>query len=179
MPKVIENVREKIIEEAKKEISEIGYEGMTVRGIAKALNIGIGTLYNYFDNKEAVVSAYMVEEWHETYAVIDKEAKKYKHPLDISEVIFREIELFIREHKTLFFDKEARKAYAASYITRHGMFVRILHGYFEKACEEYAVNYTPYLPDFLIENILSMVLAGIPFTTYKEILKPLFKEEHK
>ena len=176
MPKIIENVRERIIEEAKKEIQEIGYEGMTIRGIAKALNIGVGTLYNYFENKEAVVGAYMVEEWHITYNAIDEKVRTLDHPMDRCEVIYTEIEAFVKAHKTLFFDKEAKRAFATSYLTRHGMLVRLLHGYLEKSCEKYAVNYTPYISDFLIENILNMVMAGIPFATFKEIIKPIFKD---
>ncbi|MBQ9580711.1 MAG: TetR/AcrR family transcriptional regulator [Lachnospiraceae bacterium] len=176
MPKVIENLREKILEEAKKEIAEIGYEGMTIRGIAKELGIGVGTLYNHFENKEAVVGAYMVEEWHKTYAVIDENVRNVKHPLDKCEVMYKEIEIFVRDHRKLFYDKEAKKTFASSYLTRHGMLVRLLHGYLEKSCEEYAINYTPYIPDFLIENILNMVTAGIPYSTFYDIMKPLFRD---
>ena len=174
MPKVIENVRERIIEEAKKEIAEIGYEGMTIRGIAKELGIGVGTLYNYFESKEEVVSAYMLEEWHETYAKMDERIRKSDHPLDRCEVIYEEIEAFIKAHKNLFYDKEAKKAYASSYFTRHGMLKRLLVKYLEESCKKYANTMHEYLPEFMIENVLNMVLSGIPYSTFRAILAPLF-----
>lgn len=41
--------------------SKHGIEGVTVEQIAEAADVGKGTIYNYFDTKEAVVVAFMVD----------------------------------------------------------------------------------------------------------------------
>ena len=48
MPKIIDNVRKKLLDEARKQILEKGYSAVTVRSVASACNIGVGTVYNYF-----------------------------------------------------------------------------------------------------------------------------------
>ncbi len=48
MPKIIENLRERLLAEAKRQVMESGYANTTVRSIAKACGVGTGTVYNYF-----------------------------------------------------------------------------------------------------------------------------------
>ena len=51
MPKIIENIREKLLEEARRQVMEEGYEAMTIRSVAGACGVGVGTVYNYFSSK--------------------------------------------------------------------------------------------------------------------------------
>ena len=46
MPKIIDNVRKKLLDEARKQILKKGYSAVTVRSVASACNIGVGTVYN-------------------------------------------------------------------------------------------------------------------------------------
>ena len=52
MPKLLDNIKEKAIEEARREMLSDGYRAMTIRRVAKELGIATGTLYNYFPSKE-------------------------------------------------------------------------------------------------------------------------------
>ena len=52
MPKIIENIREKLLEEAKRQVMEQGYSAMTIRSVASACGVGVGTVYNYFSSKD-------------------------------------------------------------------------------------------------------------------------------
>ena len=51
------NKREKIIEAALALFAERGYHGTNVPDIAKMANVGTGTIYRYFKNKETLVNA--------------------------------------------------------------------------------------------------------------------------
>jgi AcrR family transcriptional regulator len=55
------DVRAKIIDIAIDSFSKYGIARVTVDEIAEAADIGKGTIYNYFDTKEAVVVAFMVD----------------------------------------------------------------------------------------------------------------------
>ena len=61
MPKIIDNLREALIKEAKYQVNKYGYAGMTIRSVAKECGIGIGTIYNYFKSKEDLILAFMHE----------------------------------------------------------------------------------------------------------------------
>lgn len=47
-----DEVRNRIVEEALKEFNEKGYEGASIRNIAKNSNTSVGNLYKYFKSKE-------------------------------------------------------------------------------------------------------------------------------
>ena len=52
MPKIIENVREMLLHEARRQAEAYGYSSVTVRSVAKECGIGTGTVYNYFPSKD-------------------------------------------------------------------------------------------------------------------------------
>ena len=53
MPKIIENLDQRLKEEARRQIRESGYSAMTIRSVAAACGVGVGTVYNYYPSKEA------------------------------------------------------------------------------------------------------------------------------
>jgi AcrR family transcriptional regulator len=53
--------RDRIIEAATKLFTTDGWENTTTRRIAAAAGIAVGTLFNYFESKEAIVAALMSE----------------------------------------------------------------------------------------------------------------------
>lgn len=52
-----EDVRKKILENAKAEFLELGYKNASVASIARKSQIGVGNVYRYFKNKEAILDA--------------------------------------------------------------------------------------------------------------------------
>jgi AcrR family transcriptional regulator len=69
------DVRAKIISIAIDLFSKHGIASVTVDEIAEAADIGKGTIYNYFDTKEAAVVAFMVDLERKVQARIPKIAK--------------------------------------------------------------------------------------------------------
>ncbi|HLQ78342.1 MAG TPA: TetR/AcrR family transcriptional regulator, partial [Terriglobia bacterium] len=53
--------RERIVKAAAKLFRKNGWESTTTRGIAAAAGIATGTLFNYFESKEAIVAALIAE----------------------------------------------------------------------------------------------------------------------
>ena len=89
MPKLLDNIKEKAIEEARREMLSDGYRAMTIRRVAKELGIAVGTLYNYFSSKEYLEACVMLEDWQAQIHAFEAEPDTD----DASEVIRRLFEM--------------------------------------------------------------------------------------
>lgn len=67
MPKIIKNLQEKIFEGAKELFYENGYEGVDMKAIAKKCGIAVGTLYNYYSNKDTLYIHVFEKSWQGTF----------------------------------------------------------------------------------------------------------------
>ena len=76
MPKLLDNIKEKAIEEARREMLSDGYRAMTIRRVAKELGIATGTLYNYFPSKEYLAAGVMLEDWQAQIQTFEEEPGK-------------------------------------------------------------------------------------------------------
>ncbi|MDY3301166.1 MAG: helix-turn-helix domain-containing protein [Lachnospiraceae bacterium] len=65
MPKIIENIRESLVENAEKVLLEEGISAVTVRRISAESGIASGTVYHYFSSKEDILAAVFLKRWIE------------------------------------------------------------------------------------------------------------------
>ncbi len=72
MPKIIENIRERLLVEARRQVMQNGYGSMTIRSVAKECGVGVGTVYNYFSSKDMLVAGFMLEDWQQCLTRIGK-----------------------------------------------------------------------------------------------------------
>lgn len=63
MPKIIENIREQLLNETRAQVEQQGYGRTTIRSVANACGIAVGTVYNYFPSKDIMIASYMAEDW--------------------------------------------------------------------------------------------------------------------
>ena len=64
--------KEKILENAKKEAYSKGLEKIGMREISSASSVALGTLYNYFPDKESLIIATISSIWNETIGNLKK-----------------------------------------------------------------------------------------------------------
>ena len=50
MSRINENLKDKLLDEACKQIDTIGYGAMTMQSISKACGVAVGTVYNYYSS---------------------------------------------------------------------------------------------------------------------------------
>lgn len=102
MPKIIENLKEKILEEANRQMREAGYAAMTIQSIAKACGVGVGTVYNYFSSKDEIVVACVAAAWMDRMDTICAVAK-YSRTCDaVVHCIYDQTVSFGRAHNYIF-----------------------------------------------------------------------------
>lgn len=71
MPKIIEEARARILGTARVILLEKGYAGLSLRGLAKDCGLAVGTIYNYFQDKDMLVASVMMEDWTAALAQMD------------------------------------------------------------------------------------------------------------
>ena len=64
--------KEKILENANKEARSKGLEKIGMREISSASSVALGTLYNYFPDKESLIIATISSIWNETIGNLKK-----------------------------------------------------------------------------------------------------------
>lgn len=63
MPKIIKDIEDKILSAAQELFMKNGYQETDIRQIANKANIAVGTLYNYYRNKEELFQAAFRKKW--------------------------------------------------------------------------------------------------------------------
>ena len=175
MPKIIENAREQIIEEAKRQLLTNGYAGTTIRSVAGACGIGIGTVYNYFPSKDLMFSAFMLEDWHSAIAAI--------RGLDTNDLdgFFTGMNAalcgFISKYEFLFRDKDASATFASVFSERHlqlrGQIAEIISPFCIKHKGDYSTD--SFLVDYIAESVLLWAMSGTDIEDQLAILRRLLK----
>ncbi|ELC8444136.1 TetR/AcrR family transcriptional regulator [Clostridium perfringens] len=102
MPKILKNAREDLLTEGKKELLAKGYLNLNIRNITKKCNIGTGTFYNYFKNKEQLVLDILSTDWNnilDTSNEIIEKNFSFKEKLNI---ISNNINVFLKNYRLIF-----------------------------------------------------------------------------
>ena len=168
MPKIIENLESKLIEEAKKQITESGYSTMTIRSVAKQCGVGVGTVYNYFPSKEAMLATYMLADWKDCIATITAVSTYSESPKPVVLCIFDQLLLFAQRHQAIFRDETAAAAFAGSFSKYHGILRSQLAAPLQKFCS------SDFSADFIAESLLTWTMAGKSFDDIFGMIQKLF-----
>ena len=104
MPKIIENIKEQILDCGKQTLINKNYKELNIRDIAKQCGIGIGTFYNYFKNKDELVNEIFMGDWI-------KLSNNYKEKMysDISiknklYYLYLDIDTFVENYMSIFYE---------------------------------------------------------------------------
>jgi len=174
MPKVIENIRERLLEEAKRQIMEQGYSAMTIRSVASACGVGVGTVYNYFPSKDMLVASFMLEDWMECLAVIETECIVENGVEAALRCVYDELRSFTEKYAPLFSDEIAEKHSSAYLHQRHGL----LRGQIAKPlipiCQQQSKVEVQLLAEFIAESLLAWSRTDRSFGDISSILLQLF-----
>ena len=170
MPKIIENLQPKLMTEARRQIEEMGYSAMTVRSVAEACGVGVGTVYNFFASKDALVSAYMLEDWRVCMAAVAEAGKTAQSARPIASCIYEQLQLYARRHSGLFRDSGAATAFAGTFGRYHGMLREQLASPLRPFCAD------DFTADFAAEALLTWTLAGKSFDELFAVLERVLEK---
>ena len=174
MPKIIENIRERLLAEAKRQVSEEGYSSMTIRSVATACGVGVGTVYNYFPSKDMLVASFMLEDW---LLCVERIKEGTEHATNEKEALYcmyQNLLKYKEKYDNLFKDENAEASYVASSMQRHHMLREQLAETIKIwTCKQDKVN-PDFLAAFVAENMLALSMEGVDFNTIASVLLQLF-----
>ena len=157
MPKIIKNLEASLIQEARRQVRELGYGALTIRSVAKACGVGVGTVYNYFSSKDDLLATYMLTDWELCIAEIQAVSDYVSTPEPILRCIYDRLCWFTQEHVDVIRDKDAAATFSGSFSRYHGLLrsqlVQPLLKFFPDA----------FTAEFVAEAVLTWTMAGKSF----------------
>lgn len=172
MPKIIENIREKLLAEARKQIEERGYKETTVRSVAGALGLGLGTLYNYFESKDMLVASFMLEDWIDSLSCMRENLENLDGTGEKLKVIYDGVRSFSESHRAIFDDPMAKKTFTFAFNERHPILLSQISDLVLPMTEKSDIENKAMLADFISESILTWSASGREF----DELLPIFNK---
>ena len=167
MPKIIENLQEKLVHEARRQVRECGYAALTIRSVATACGVGVGTVYNYFSSKDALVAAFMLEDWQQCMSAVTAQAEGNTHPRPVLECIHQQLHRFILHFQSIFADEAALSNFSGSPSPYHSLLRRQLAQPLCKFCAE------EFTAEFIAEAMLTWTVAGKGFEDIYSIIEKI------
>jgi len=175
MPKILNNMREILLEKTRQVLSEEGYAAFSMRNIATQCGIAPGTIYNYFHSKDDMISALVEEDWKVMLVDIRQKIEKQPDVLMELQCVYDSVVLFCANHAEVIRDRDAITSFYQRSFAYHTQLAEELGALLNPSIERNAVNYTPYLTRFLTENTIYSAVKQINFDNLKQVIAPLFK----
>ena len=176
MPKIIENARGLIIDEAKRQIEECGYENVTIRSIAKGCSLGLGTFYNYFKSKDKLIATFLLEDWQERIGRICEQSREESDPIKVIKSIHNELCEFIEKNKGIFTSPEAIKSFNNTVSSYHKLLrTQIAEPIYNTLVEAGGYENCGFLSHFIAEAVLTWSVAKKNFDELEPIFSKILK----
>ena len=168
MPKIIENLRERLTEQAAKQLAESGYGALTVRSVASAVGVGVGTVYNYFPSKEALVAAVMLDDWNERMQAVAAVGGDSAGPESVLRCMYEQLRAYAEQYRSVFLEGQAAPGLPGSFRRYHTMLRDQLAAPLRPYCEG------DFAPQFIAEAMLAWTMEERPFEEIYSLLQKIF-----
>ncbi len=171
MPKIIEHLREALLAETRRQVTTHGYAATTVRSVAAACGVGVGTVYNYFPSKEMMVVGYMLEDWQVCMNGMRADIAGCTSAEAVLNRIYRGLNDFTDGHRGLFTDRDATAAFATVDSGKHQMLRQQIAELVVPLCRE--VPDLPFLTEFIAEALVTWSTEGRAFRDVYAVVQKL------
>ena len=143
MPKIIKDPEERILQAARKRLLDSDLSSFSLRGVAADCGIAVGTIYNYFKNKESLMAAVMAQDWAKAREEAGRDLAEAPSLREGLVCICRKIRFFCLLYQVVWSSHPAGGDFSTRYRTRHELLlsqiremIRGLYERFEMPCPE-------------------------------------------
>ena len=174
MPKIIENVRGKLIDEAKEQIATNGYESVTIRSIAKGCGLGLGTFYNYFKSKDLLIATFLLEDWKDRISKIRENHANESDPMVVVHALYDEVTSFIKEYDSIFTSPTAIRSFSMTGPGYHKFVRNQVAEPIYNSCILAGIENAEFLSLFIAESVLTWTVAKKDYEEIASVVSKLF-----
>lgn len=176
MPKIIEDVKKRILKTSKKRLLSDGYSRLAIRDIAADCDIAVGTVYNYFKSKDMLVGAVMVEDWRRAVERMSGDCRDVKSLNDGLRAIYDGIVDFSAIYKSVWREYSFTGSSLYSFSERHLLLRSQLVEIILPLLSRFRKDEDEFVPVFLAECLLTASSdRTLEYKKLDEIFKRLFK----
>ena len=174
MPKAIDDLHNTILREARPILLEHGYEQLTIRNVARICDVAVGTVYRYFDSKDALVSEIMHGDWDPALERMRSAAETVASPIEGLRVITDCIRSFIQLYATAWMQYRMLYRSSDALLRQHNSFIRDVSSVIYPMMQRFHPDYSQVLSDFLAQTVfLASAEKDLAFETMLPIYEKL------
>lgn len=147
MPKIIKNPEDRILQAARQRLLDKDLSSFSLRGIAADCGIAVGTIYNYFKDKESLMAAVMIRDWKNALETTRKELSQTESLKEGLLHICRGIRNFCLRYQKVWSSYSAGGDFSMRYRKRHELLlsqitemIKGLYERFDAPCEEHRIT---------------------------------------
>lgn len=156
MPKIIENVRESAVAEARAILESEGYDRLAMRDIAAKCGVAVGTMYNYFESKESLTGSVILEDWQNCYKAMQETVSSAADVRDGLRQIYSLMGDFARAHQYLDSVNPRKAQKLHSYQTRHFVLLEQMNDLLEALFARFRLSVDQEIRNVTAELILNL-----------------------
>ncbi len=175
IPKIIDDLRPRLLAEARKMLLTDGGRSLTIRSVAASCDVAVGTVYNYFRSKDELMAHVILEDWRAALSALREATAAAPDVLTGLRCVDAELVRFRRMYT------ETWRQYASHDIIgqlgrRHPLLVSQLAEIIATLLERHHALWTPCLPSCLAETLLTTAArTGLNFELITPILERLIE----
>ena len=160
MPKIIDDLRESLLREARRMLLQDGGRALTIRNVAGACHVAVGTVYNYFRSKDELMAVVMLEDWQESLQCMRNGAEAASDAMAGLRCMYDSLIAFEALYRDAWRNYAASNDAAAQIDQRHSILIGQLTEIAAALLKRCDALWTPGLPEFLSETLLSAAGRG-------------------
>ena len=162
MPKIIENLPQRLLEEARNQLTQMGYATLNIRTVAKNCGVGVGTVYNYYPSKDTLVAEVLLLDWRECLTRIRAAATADRAVEPVMQAVYQELTAFYKQYENLFHTAQAGG------VTPQKHYHIILRSQISEVLQPCCPD--TFTADFLAEALLVWTVEGVPYPRLRDLL---------
>lgn len=181
--KKLENQKEIIFETAKEILINENVEKFSIRMISTRCNIGMGTIYKYYGNKDDIILDIIRDLWMSYLREVRMSSKVYSTLFEYVEYLFFELNRYSEKFNYMILSKELSSSFRKNGHDQHQkaqeLFVDVLR---EKIDEFYLITHEKrdLYATFIANNLISMIMnRSMDYKIFISVLTDLLMQQEE
>ena len=154
MPKIIPELKSSLIQAARKSLLESEMHDISVRELARECGTAVGTVYNYFPSKEALIAEAMMSDWLECSYRMRKDASIEDRPLNAIRATVAALRAFTSRYNPTWKRYADKRNSMMSLEDRHNRIIAEISEIVKETLIRFGLLYDRFLPEVIAELAL-------------------------